>query len=157
MRRAVSGLLASLRPAGLDDFGLAHALREGTIRSLLDASGIAFDVRIDDTEGRLDRLDDGTQTALYRIAQEAATNAARHANATRVRLRVRIRPDRILLGIDDDGRGLDLTDRTTRIGLQGIRDRVLAIGGRLRLHGDASGTRLWVRVPLVGSKAARDR
>lgn len=151
----------SIRPiesaAGLDDFGLAHALREGTIRSLLDASGIAFDVRIDDTEGRLDRLDDGTQTALYRIAQEAATNAARHAGATRLRLRVRIRCGRILLAIDDDGRGFDVTDRAAGIGLQGMRDRVLAIDGRLRLRSDASGTRLWVRVPLLGSKAAPNR
>lgn len=157
MRRAVSGLMASLRPAGLDDFGLAHALSEGTIRSLLDASGIAFDIRVDDAEGQLDRLDDGTQTALYRIAQEAATNAARHAGATHLSLRLRARREGVLLAIHDDGRGFDVVDRADGIGLQGMRDRVLALGGRMRLRSDARGTRLWVRVTQVGSEAARDR
>jgi len=150
MRQTVSGLMSSLRPAGLDDFGLVHALREGAIRILVESNGMAFDLRIDDAAQLLQRLDDNTQTALYRIVQEFATNAVRHAHATRLRVRLRAGHEadggtRVLLVLADDGRGFNTDGRTTGIGLVGIRDRVLALGGRLRLRSGTFGTRLCVR------------
>ena len=155
MRHAVSGLLSSLRPAGLDDFGLVHALREGAIRRLAEEAGLAWDLRIDDAKNRLDRLDDGTRTALYRIIQEFATNSVRHARATHLCTRLRVRDDdacaRVVLALADDGHGFDSNRRTTGIGLIGIRDRVRAVGGSLRLRSGAFGTQLWVRAKFPRS------
>ncbi|MEO5560332.1 MAG: MASE1 domain-containing protein [Dokdonella sp.] len=150
MRRTVSGLMSSLRPAGLDDFGLTHSLHQGAIRELIESNGIFYDLSVVDAGGSLDRLDDNVQVALYRIVQEAATNAVRHAHASRLCVRLRIRGDvlrnRLLLAIADDGNGFDVTRHVDGIGLQGIRDRVLSFGGRLRLRSGISGTCLQVRV-----------
>ncbi|MBS0558207.1 MAG: MASE1 domain-containing protein [Proteobacteria bacterium] len=154
MRHAVSGLLSSLRPAGLDDFGLVHALREGTIRSTVESAALIWDLRIDDEDDRLDRLDDGTRTALYRIIQEFATNTVRHAQARRLRVRLRARDEatgtRIVLALADDGHGFASNRNASGIGLVGIHDRVRAIGAHMRLRNGAFGTRLWVRVHLPG-------
>ncbi len=152
MRKSVSGLMSDLRPAGLDDFGLAHALREGAIRTLLESGGILYDLRIDDDGDRLARLGDDAQTALYRIVQEFATNTVRHAHAQRLCVRLRARggthDTRVLLALADDGRGFDTDQRAAGIGIVGIRDRVLALGGRLRLRSGLGGTLLWVRARL---------
>ena len=151
MRHSVSGLMASLRPAGLDEFGLVSALHNGTIRELVETSGLAFHVRIDDHADILANLDNNTQTAIYRIVQEAATNAVRHANAGNVHVRLRARriADHIRIGlaISDDGQGIAASSQLPHksgMGLQGIRDRVLLLGGRLRIRSDAGGTRLLV-------------
>ena len=152
MRHVVSGLMNSLRPAGLDAFGLARALQQGSIRGLVEASGMAYRLRIEDDGNLLRRLDDDTQTAIYRIVQEAATNAVRHAEARHLDVHLRARPGadcmRIGLCITDDGRGIDPDSPRLRaggLGLQGIRDRVLLLGGQLRIRSDAGGTRLVVR------------
>ena len=151
MRKSVSGLLNSLRPAGLDAFGLARSLQQGSIRGLVEASGMAYRLRIEDDDDLLQRLDDDTQTAIYRIVQEAATNAVRHAEASHLDVRVRARPGagcvRIALSITDDGRGIDPDSPRLRaggLGLQGIRDRILLLGGQLRIRSDAGGTQLVV-------------
>ena len=157
MRHTVSGLLSSLRPAGLDDFGLIHALREGTIRSLVEGAGLTWDMRIADVDNCLVRLNDNTRTALYRIIQEFATNTVRHARATRLCVRLRARGDdtcaRIVLALADDGRGFASTQRATGIGLVSIHDRVRVLGGRLRLRSGAFGTRLWVSAVLPNREA----
>ncbi|WP_271680697.1 MASE1 domain-containing protein [Thermomonas mangrovi] len=151
MRRRVSGLMNSLRPAGLDAFGLARSLQQGSIRDLMETSGMAYRLHIEDGDGLLERLDDDTQTAIYRIVQEAATNAVRHADACNLLVRLRARSIgssiRIGLSIEDDGRGIDpasLRLRNGGMGLQGIRDRVLLLGGRLRIRSGARGMRLVV-------------
>lgn len=151
MRHSVSGLMASLRPAGLDEFGLASTLKGGAIRELVETAGLKFHVSISDHDRLLDRLDNDTQTAIYRIVQEAATNAVRHADARNIHVRLRARDAggrmHIGLAISDDGQGFDATSGRLRqggIGLQGIRDRVLLLGGRLCIRSDADGTRLLV-------------
>lgn len=151
MRKVVSGLMNSLRPAGLDAFGLARSLQDGSIRDLVETSGMAYHIRIEDDDNLLQRLDGDTQVAIYRIMQEAATNAVRHAEARNLNVRLRARSigGRICIGlsIEDDGRGIDPSSprlRSGGMGLQGIRDRVLLLGGRLRIRGAAAGTRLLV-------------
>ena len=150
MRQTVSGLMSSLRPAGLDDFGLAFALQEGAIPGTVEAAGLVYDLCIDDTNGCIEHLDGNAQTALYRFVQEAATNTIRHADATHLCVRLRasdeVNATRVLLTIADDGQGFDTHQRAAGIGLTGVRDRVLALGGRLRLHSGEFGTRLQVRV-----------
>ena len=151
MRHSVSGLMASLRPAGLDEFGLVSALHNGTIHELVETSGLTYHIQIDDHADILARLDNNTQTAIYRIVQEAATNAVRHANAGNVHVRLRARHIaghiRIGMSVSDDGQGIASHARQKQkhgIGLQGICDRVLLLGGRLRIRSDSDGTRLLV-------------
>lgn len=151
MRRSVSGLLADLRPAGLDEFGLVRALCEGSIRQSVESAGLRYRIRIDGDANEIKRLGNNTQTALYRIAQESATNAVRHAHARNVHVRLRARKIaghiRIGLAISDDGQGIAPLARQGQergIGLQGIRDRVLVLGGRLCVISNADGTRLMV-------------
>jgi glucose-6-phosphate-specific signal transduction histidine kinase len=153
MRHSVSGLMSDLRPSGLDEFGLVDALEQGTILSLLQSNGIACDVRIDDEAACLECLDNDALTTIYRIVQEAAMNTVRHADAQRFRVCLRTRNAmdgnyRVLLVIDDDGCGFASNRRADGIGLLGIRDRVLALGGRLRLRSGVYGTRLQVRIRL---------
>ena len=151
MRQVVSGLMNSLRPAGLDAFGLVRSLQHGSIRDLVEISGMAYHLRIDDSLELLKRLDDDTQTAIYRIVQEAATNAVRHAEARNLHVRLRARciggRMRVALCVKDDGRGFEPSYPRPQfggIGLQGIRDRVLLLAGRLHIRSGSDGTRLTV-------------
>ena len=156
MRRSVSGLLADLRPAGLDAFGLTRALRDGALRQQVEAAGLLYRIRIDDDTNLAERLHNDSQTALYRIAQEAATNTLRHARASRfdVVLRMKTRQGRrhIMMICADDGIGMRMRGNAGGIGLQGIADRALSLGGRLRIHSGNAGTRLILKLecPVSG-------
>lgn len=145
MRKSVSTLLGSLRPAGIDEFGLGRTLAEGSIAQLLRAAGMTYSLRISGDADALERLPDEAQVTLYRIVQEAATNALRHANASRFRVGLRVcscgGSTGIVLCCADDGVGINPTGRRTGgLGLHGIEDRVIAIGGRLRIRGSGHGT-----------------
>src|SRR5207247_10217070 len=104
------------------------------------------------SDGRPERLPAEMETALYRITQEALTNAARHAHAARVRVALTAIGGELRLEIEDDGVGLAARNGgkpPTGTGLVGIRERVRALGGPLGPHG-ARGVRVAVRVPLPG-------
>lgn len=155
MRRALHRLLDDLRPAVLDEFGLLRALDEGPIRDLLSTAGLAYHTEM---HGDPRLLDEDTRTAIYRLAQESATNAVKHAQASEFRLRLRIGERHgtalALLDIRDDGVGLpDRLPRDGR-GLQGMRDRVTSLGGLFRLRPDRKGVHL--RVLLRSSNTSAD-
>ena len=158
MRRSLSGLLADLRPAGLDAFGLTRALRDGALRQQVEAAGLLYRIRIDDDANLAAHLHNDSQTALYRIVQEAATNTLRHARASHfdIVLRIQARLDRIciLMICADDGSGMRARENTGGIGLQGIADRALSLGGRLRFRSDNAGTRLILKLEF--SEAGSD-
>src|SRR5207244_10679299 len=102
------------------------------------------------SDGLPERLPAEMETALYRITQEALTNAARHARAARVRVALTAIGGELRLEIEDDGIGLAVHNGgrpPTGTGLVGIRERVRALGGQLVLHGER-GMRVEVRVPL---------
>ncbi|MFK2875899.1 MASE1 domain-containing sensor histidine kinase [Rhodanobacter hydrolyticus] len=145
MRRALHRLLDDLRPAVLDEFGLLRALDEGPIRDLLKAAGIHY---VTDLHGDPRLLDDDTRTAIYRLAQESATNAVKHARASEFRLRLRIgeRHGAILALLDlrDDGIGLPERPPRGGRGLQGMRDRVTSLGGLFQLRPAPRGVHLRV-------------
>ena len=155
MRRSVSGLLADLRPAGLDAFGLTRALRDGALRQQVEAAGLLYRVRIDDDTNLAERLHNDSQTALYRIAQEAATNTLRHAHASRfdivLRMKTRQGSRRIVMICADDGIGMRIRGHASGIGLQGIADRVSSLGGHLRIRSGDAGTRLILKLELSDS------
>jgi two-component system, NarL family, sensor kinase len=92
------------------------------------------------------------EVALYRVCQEALTNVARHAGASRVTVRLVAAPDEVRLVVQDDGRGFDPSRvPEDRHGIVGMRERAGTIGGSLRVESTTeSGTRLEVEVPLGG-------
>ncbi|WP_426699639.1 MASE1 domain-containing sensor histidine kinase [Rhodanobacter sp. Col0626] len=155
MRRALHRLLDDLRPAVLDEFGLLRALDEGPIRDLLNAAGVAYHTEL---HGDPRLLDDDTRTAIYRLVQESATNAVKHAQASEFRLRVRIGERQgmalALLDLRDDGTGLPSRLPRGGRGLQGMRDRVTSLGGQFRLRPDHAGVHL--RILLRGSNSPAD-
>ncbi|HET7299747.1 MAG TPA: histidine kinase, partial [Oleiagrimonas sp.] len=161
MRAAVRRMLDSLRPTVLDEFGLARALEEGPIQNLLHTAGMVYEF---DLHGDPRRLDEDTRIAIYRVAQEAATNAVRHAHAARLRLHLRVGQRNgqriVLMDIRDDGVGLPANPPPRRggRGLQSMRDRVTALGGIFRIRPCHRGTRLHIllRAPLEDGPAHKN-
>jgi len=145
MRRALHQLLDDLRPAVLDEFGLMRALDEGPIRDLLATARMTYHT---DLRGEPLLLEEDIRTAIYRLAQESATNAVKHAQANEVRLRLRIGERQgvalALLDIRDDGIGLPDRVSGEGRGLQGMRDRVTSLGGLFRLRAGSGGVHLRV-------------
>ncbi len=141
----VRRLAVELRPAALDDFGLEPALQR-----LVDIHRQARDVEVD-LEVRLgeSRLPADVETTMYRIVQEALTNIAKHAQATRVSVLVTRKEGAAVVVVEDDGVGFDASGPTDGLGLSGMRERVALVGGRFRVEtSPGSGTTIAVEVPL---------
>lgn len=140
-------IAADLRPALLDDLGLAAALGQLTQRD-----GLAAGVRVED-EGVLTPRQ---AEQLFRIAQEAVTNVLRHANATHVWVEGGAAGEHYLLAIEDDGVGFDAgAVRRGALGLLGMRERAHLAGGECRwVTPRRGGTRVEIRLPLAGAQAA---
>jgi two-component system NarL family sensor kinase len=137
-----------LRPTVLDDLGLAAAL-DLLGESAAQRCGLQVEVHVS-LKGDLRA---SIETALYRIIQEALTNAAKHADANRVDVEVRQVEHRIVCSVRDDGVGFDSTAALRRqrpgLGLTEIRESVAALGGMVRvsMNGD-HGTDLTIEIPL---------
>lgn len=149
--RLVHDMLRRLRPAVLDSVGLAAAIRE-LCESCESRSGIACRFA---PAGVPEGIGEPTSIALYRIVQEALSNVVRHAGATRADVSLRRLPrgraaaGRLLLTVQDDGRGMDTADAREGLGLAGMRERAAALGGRFALEAaPGRGVRLEVVVPL---------
>jgi len=122
-------LARELRPALLHDLGLAEGLR--TLASGFATVGLTVDVRV--PTRRLEMAAD-VEVAVYRIAQEALQNTQRHAHATQVRLRLVKKGAHLTLTVQDNGRGFDLRSTLTAgLGITGMQQRALAVGGRLAI------------------------
>lgn len=133
-----------LRPTILDDLGLEPALR-WLGRSIGESTGLAIAVEIEP----LPEVDGERQTLLFRIAQEALSNIARHARARSVLLRLVERAGRLQLQVVDDGIGFDPAQRPAGSGLSGMRERLRLFEGLLEVHSTpGDGTRLRAVVPL---------
>lgn len=140
-------LMAGLRPPALDDFGLVAALRT-LAESQSSRLNIQIDVAGDDVTPRPGRL---VESSLFRIAQEALVNAARHASATRVAVAFAERDGRVILTVSDDGVGFDPDapgSDPDHWGLKSMRERARAIGGMLYVEtAPGAGTRVTAEVP----------
>jgi signal transduction histidine kinase len=140
-------LMAGLRPPALDDFGLVAALRT-LAESQSSRLNLQIDVAGDDVTPRPGHL---VESSLFRIAQEAVMNAARHASATRVAVAFAERDGRVILTVSDDGVGFDLDAPGTdpdHWGLKSMRERARAIGGILHVEtAPGAGTRVTAEVP----------
>jgi signal transduction histidine kinase len=140
----VRELAVELRPKVLDDFGLVPALERLTA-TRAEATGIEIEFL-----SRLDgRLPEETETALYRIVQEALTNVVKHANARQVSIVLSRMDGMVTALIEDDGRGFEpAAIREGGFGLDGMRERVALLGGTLKVESRRNaGTTLKVEVP----------
>ncbi len=133
-----------LHPTILDDFGLEAALR-WLCEGFTHRTGIQTEFR-GNTSGR---LPDDTETHLFRLAQEALTNVARHSGARHAKVTLDSRDGEVCLSISDDGRGLPAAGAEPRgMGMIGMRARARSVGGDLTLRSkEGQGVEIEVRVP----------
>lgn len=141
VRRIVDGL----RPGALTALGLADAVR-----------AMAGSLARDDLAVQVCAPDDLTlppevETAAYRIATEALTNAARHADASNVEVQLSLGEGELLVVVSDDGRGLPDQPRAEGVGLTSMRQRSEELGGSLQLVSTALGTSVHVRLPTMAA------
>lgn len=145
MRQNISGVLEALRPAALDQMGLYAAIECGAVRRLAEDAGLEFQTELAGDARLLCGFSDTQVIAAYRLVQEAVTNVVRHARASRcsVRLRAEQRNGLLWLFIDvrDDGIGGADCFLQGR-GLTTMRDRVVALGGRLHVGELRPGSRI---------------
>jgi len=142
----VRDVMADLRPPGLDALGLLAALTEHA-RQVAGRSRLS--VTVTGTE-LAPRLAPTTEIMLFRIAQEALVNVAKHARASEVTVALESGPATVLMTIADNGRGFDATARLVQptSGMVSMRERAESIGGRLRVESaPGEGTRVIVEVP----------
>jgi PAS domain S-box-containing protein len=138
-----------LRPTILDDLGVLPAL-EFLVEGVSKRTGLRITVE-GSTEGR---LSPPTETAVYRIVQEALSNVAKHAQATRVSVRLRREGNGIRCSVTDDGIGFDVPGVLARrgergLGLIGIQERLQTLGGALEIRSASGrGTELLITLPL---------
>jgi two-component system NarL family sensor kinase len=138
-----------LRPSMLDDFGLAPSLR-WLAQSFSQRTDIAVKVDIEFDE----RLPEAMETHLFRIAQEALTNVARHSGASSAELSLRASDGVLRLTIRDNGHGFSEGAPRQSFGLIGMRERMAASGGRLIIKSTEAGTTVSADVSLERISAA---
>jgi len=142
-----------LRPAVLDDLGVIFALH-AFMKGFTKQTGIHIHFTTF-TSGRIERLTTVTRTVLYRVAQEALTNVGRHADASRVDVRIQKLPRAVGLTIQDNGRSFQVervlhAKRNKRLGLLGMRERVEMVGGSLRIESaPGQGTTIHAEIPFT--------
>ena len=144
---AVRRIITELRPSVLDQLGLADAI-EWQAHDFAERTGLALDL---DLQCDCDALQDGVASAVFRMLQEALTNIAKHANATRVRVALRMDAAALGLEVTDDGRGITADElRGTRsLGLLNLRERAMALGGSVAIAPRAGGgTSVTLHIPL---------
>jgi signal transduction histidine kinase len=149
----VKRISADLRPALLDDVGLIAAI-QWHAQQFQSRTGIVCDC---DTALETAALDPERANAVFRICQEILTNVLRHAEATRVRLQIREENGCFVLAVDDNGRGIteDESRGARSLGLVGMRERALLVGGEIVVQGSAGkGTIVVVRVPNLSASPA---
>lgn len=147
----VRELSHALRPTMLDELGLVPTLR-WYVTHYAERLGIKVQF---EAIGLDDRLATEIETALYRIAQEALTNIAKHAQAHHVQLRLSCQESRVTASIEDDGVGFDVQKKMTvdaqgaGAGLFGMRERVALLGGAFTIQSRPNqGTRLFIELPV---------
>jgi two-component system, NarL family, sensor histidine kinase UhpB len=136
----------------LDDLGLEEALE----RLALDVSrSQGFVVDLHSTGPRLPRLPEALEIALYRMTQEALTNATKHAAPKAVSILIHRTPTQVRLVVEDDGKGFDAAEilSEAQLGLVGMRERAHLVGGSMTLESSPGrGTTICISVPIPAPK-----
>ncbi|MGB2890744.1 MAG: ATP-binding protein, partial [Candidatus Acidiferrales bacterium] len=142
-----------LRPSMLDDLGLVAAL-EWQAREVTKRTGLLVELEEEDVS---DTLPEEYKTCVYRVVQEALSNCSKHAHASKVRIVVRQEAQRLVLSIQDNGKGFDAR-RVRGLGLVGMSERVTHLSGTFKLESnEGRGTQLRIELPLLGLMSQPDR
>jgi PAS domain S-box-containing protein len=145
--KTVQRLASELRPRALDELGLVAAIR-GHVREFQVRTGIECAFRCADRD---EQLTAQVATSLFRILQEALTNTARHAHASKVNVGLSRRTGQLRLTISDDGKGIpqQALEDLESLGLLGMRERAHLLGGQLQIRGTPKkGTIVRAVIPL---------
>jgi signal transduction histidine kinase len=142
-------IITELRPAALDELGLAAALealfdRHRTINDL----EISHTLELSAGDDGAPQLDAATQATVYRVVQEALTNIAKHAEASAVTVNVRLADGALVAEVTDNGRGFAVAAIGAGFGVTGMRERVLAADGRLTIESSEAGTIVVATLPV---------
>jgi signal transduction histidine kinase len=142
-------LISELRPAALDEIGLRAAV-EGLVERTASTQGldISTEIALSSDDKGAPRLAPEIESTAYRIVQEALTNAAKHADASAVNVRVAEVDGHLEVAVRDDGRGFEPSAPTSGFGLTGMRERVELLGGTLALESSPAGLGTLVRASL---------
>jgi PAS domain S-box-containing protein len=144
----VRKIATELRPGVLDDLGLEAAI-EWQLQDFQKRTGIKCEL----TSHLNIRLSRDRATAVFRIFQETLTNIARHANATRVAIKLKTACGKLILEVHDNGRGVTARDLsgTKSLGLLGMRERAMMLNGEVTIVGRrGKGTTVGLRIPITG-------
>lgn len=153
--RIVHKFARELRPSVLDDLGLIPALHS-FVKSFSERTHIRIRLRI---FAGVEQLDPAKRTMLYRVAQEALTNVARHAHATQVEMHIEKLSDAVHMQIKDDGRSFSVErmlhgKKINRLGLLGMRERVEMVGGHFNIESaPGKGTAVEVQIPFRSGRS----
>jgi signal transduction histidine kinase len=140
---SLRAIISDLRPAALDQLGLAAAL-EGLAERVSASGGLDVRLGLD-----LEPLDEEIETTVYRLVQEALTNVSKHAGASSVRVTADIADGHVHVAVTDDGRGFDPSAASAGFGLQGMRERAALAGGTLDVSSGPEGTTLRATLPAL--------
>lgn len=149
--QTVRRISTQLRPTILDDLGLVAAV-EWALREFQSRTEIECNLVI---EPENISVESGCATAVFRVLQEALTNVARHADATKVDVTLKFVQGELSLEVKDDGKGIaeQEVNNSNSLGLIGIKERVVAWGGKVNIEGKPNqGTTLNVKIPTLAIK-----
>jgi signal transduction histidine kinase len=135
-------IITELRPAALDELGLAPALST-LVHRVATSSGLEIATAIEVDR----RLAEEQETVAFRVVQEALSNVVKHAHATHVDVSVRSDNGELCIEVADDGRGFDPSAPVSGFGLVGMRERIDLAGGRMAIGSNDPGTRVEVVLP----------
>jgi two-component system sensor histidine kinase UhpB len=142
IHNGIRQMVHSLQPALLDELGLPDSLQEMVTQWQALNPDIACDLQLD---GQLDDVHKPLAITVYRLVQEGLTNVSKHANASQVQIQVRrayekqSQKDRLSLSVEDNGIGMSPSVANEGLGLLGMRERVLSLGGEFEIT-DAKNT-----------------
>ena len=143
--------MIGLRPPALEELGLTHAVRQSLEELKTDGLICKYN-----QVGTPIRLPLSVEIAVYRVVQETLTNIRKHANATRVSLRMRFEEDKLLVEIRDNGAGFNLSQTLSsaidvgRVGLLGMKQRVEMLGGDMKIKTrEGAGTAVFLNFPIL--------
>jgi signal transduction histidine kinase len=155
---SVHGLALELRPSVLDDLGLVAAVQRH-VTTQTRKYAIEVDFHTAGLDGT--RLSPETETAVYRIVQEALANVARHSQATSASVVLERRRETLVAIVEDNGSGFEVDDLLASeqsLGLHGMRERSFLVGGKLTVESSpGGGTTVFVQVPLERESIVRNR
>jgi PAS domain S-box-containing protein len=148
----VGRLARGLHPTVLDDHGLGVALSR-YVAEYAKIHNIAVDLKLNEPVSS--DIPPAAQIGLYRILQEALTNVVRHSGAKAVRIGFARSATALQVEVTDDGHGFDtkgVAVSSSRLGIQGMRERAAMLGGTISFTSKGTGTRVLVQIPLIGQQ-----